>query len=77
MDDIDYYVKTKVMEALIECRKERGLTQTEVGEIVGKKKTTVASWEQGKSSPDIATLARLAAYYKKTISYFFGEEENL
>ena len=45
--DIDYEVSIKdtVRKVLIECRKEKGLTQTEVGKIVGKGKTAVANWE--------------------------------
>ena len=59
---------------LIECRKERHLTQTEVGEIVGKKKTTVASWEQGQTMPDAETLYLLAKYYGKSMNFMYGEE---
>lgn len=68
-------IKETVRQRLIECRKEKGVTQTEVGIIVNKGKTAVASWEQGISSPDIATLFRLAAYYNKTISYMYGESD--
>ena len=63
-----------VRNRLIECRIEANLTQKEVGEIVNKKPTTVASWEQGKSLPDIDTLYYLAKYYGKTLSFMFGEE---
>ena len=50
------------------------MTQTDVGKIVGKSKTAVASWEQGASMPDIVTLHRLATYYEKTIEFMYGEE---
>lgn len=63
-----------VRNRLIECRIESNLTQKEVGEIVNKKPTTVASWEQGKSLPDIDTLYYLTKYYGKTLSFMFGEE---
>lgn len=69
-------IKEIIRLKLIECRKEKGLTQTEVGLIVNKGKTAVASWEQGISSPDTATLFRLASYYNKTIGYMFGESDN-
>lgn len=68
-------IRKTIQNRLIECRKEKGLTQTEVGELVDKKKTTVASWEGGKSLPDADTLYRLATYYKKTISYMYGESD--
>ena len=70
----DEKLKNTIRQVLIECRKERNLTQTDVGKIVGKSKTAVASWEQGASMPDIVTLHRLATYYGKNIEYMFGEE---
>lgn len=62
------YIKNK----LIQCRIESGLTQKEVGEIVKKSPTAVASWEQGLSLPDIETLYRLTTYYGKTLDYMVG-----
>ena len=68
-------IREIVRANLIKCRKENGLTQTEVGMVIGKEKSTVASWEQGKSMPDIDTLYRLATYYHKTIGFMFGDED--
>lgn len=68
-------LKDRIRKVLIDCRNEYNLTQTEVGKIVGKSKTAVASWEQGLSMPDVATLYQLATYYQKSISYMYGEKE--
>lgn len=68
-------IRDCVREKLVECRKEFKLTQTQVGELVGKKKTTVASWEQGQTVPDIETLYRLATYYGKTLDYMIGVKD--
>lgn len=73
--DFDYTIKNNVRSILIECRHEKGLTQTDVGNIVGKSKTAVASWEQGLALPDIATLYRLSLYYRKTLEYMCGLED--
>lgn len=73
--DFETNIKDNVRKALIACRKEKGLTQTQVGQIVGKTKTAVASWEQGLTIPDIETLYRLSKYYGKTINYMYGESE--
>lgn len=73
--DFDYIIKSNVRYILIECRHEKGLTQTDVGNIVGKSKTAVASWEQGLALPDIATLYRLALYYRKSLEYMCGLED--
>lgn len=75
MADIDYLIKDKVRETIIECRKEKGITQTQLGDYLGKSKTTVASWEQGKSNPDIEMLYRMSKYFNKTISQMYGEEK--
>lgn len=67
-------IRDNIRRTLITCRNENQLTQTEVGKIVGKSKTAVASWEQGLSMPDAATLYRLAKYYEKSLAYMYGEE---
>ena len=72
----DEEIRAVVRKKLIECRQEKGVTQTEVGKVVGKSKNAVASWEQGLSMPDIAQLKRLATYYQKTIAYMYGEEND-
>lgn len=75
MNDFDYVIRTNVMDILIECRKEKGLTQKELAKAIDSKETTVASWEQGKSLPSIQMLYRLAKYYNKSIGYMYGEEK--
>ena len=71
----DNEINTIIRKRLIQCRKEANLTQKDVGEIVGKKPTTVATWEQGITMPDIETLYRLTKYYGKTLKYMFGETD--
>ena len=75
-NDVDYVIRAKVMEVLVECRKEKGLTQLELAKKFNISPTTVASWEQGKSLPSISMLYRLASYYQKTIGYMYGEKED-
>jgi transcriptional regulator with XRE-family HTH domain len=72
----DELMKNKIRSVLIELRTERNLSQTEVGKIVGKSKTAVASWEQGLSMPDAVTLYHLARYYGKSIDYMYGDSDN-
>ena len=68
-------MRDKVRKILIDLRIENKLTQTEVGQIVGKSKNAVASWEQGLSLPDIVTLYKLSRYYGHSLDYMFGEEK--
>lgn len=71
----DYEIRDTIRNRLIECRIESNLTQREVGEIVEKSPTAVASWEQGLSLPDIVTLIKLAKYYGKSLDFMFGEKD--
>ena len=71
----DDKLKNRIRNILIKCRTEREMTQTDVGKIVGKSKTAIASWEQGLSMPDAVTLFKLAQFYGKTIEYMYGETE--
>lgn len=71
----DYEIRDRIRTVLIECRLNKGISQTELGKILGKSKTAVASWEQGLSMPDAATLYKLSAYYQKSIGFMYGENE--
>lgn len=73
MNYTDEELRTNIRNSLIECRKEKGLSQLELARLIDSKPTTVASWEQGLSLPSIQMLYRLAKYYEKTLEYMYGE----
>ena len=70
----DDELKAIVQRNLRIFREEKGLNQTQVGEIVNKAKTSVASWEQGKSMPDAVTLYQLAKFFGKDLEDFYKIE---
>ena len=70
--DFTLNMRDTIKNTLIELRVANNLTQTDVGKVVGKSKTAVASWEQGLSLPDPVTLYRLAKYYGKSMDYMYG-----
>ena len=72
----DKIIIETIRKNLIQCRLDANLTQKQVGEIVGKKPTTVATWEQGKTMPDIETLYHLTKYYGKTLNFMYGIEDS-
>ena len=47
--------------AMARLRRERGLTLDELGELLGKSRQHLISWEKGRSSPSPANLVALAA----------------
>ena len=66
-------IRTAIRKRLILCRKQAGLTQEEVGKVVGKSSNAVASWEQGYSLPSLDNFLKLARFYNKSLEYMFGE----
>lgn len=68
----DYEIRQNIRDNITNLRIESGMTQTELGDLVGKKKTTVATWEQGGALPDAPTLYRLATYFNKTMDYMYN-----
>ena len=57
---------------IINKRKELNLTQSELAAKVNLKKNTIASWEQGLSSPDIDTIVILLKLFEMSFYEFTG-----
>lgn len=57
---------------IINKRKELDMTQSELANAVNLKKNTIASWEQGLSSPDIDTIAILLRLFNMDFYEFTG-----
>lgn len=71
----DEELREQIKKSLIVCRTDKGLTQKELGTIVGKSENAVASWEQGLSLPSITMLYRLSLFYGKPLEFFYGESK--
>ena len=55
-------MKYEIKNRIKELRKDKGLTQKQLAELVNKSETGLASWEQGLSEPsvnDIRTLCKI------------------
>jgi len=70
----DYQLRTLIQNRIKDCRNEIGITQTELGKLIGKSKTGVAAWEQGDSLPSPDELYQLAKIFNKSINYMYGED---
>lgn len=57
---------------LRDLRREKNLTGAELGKILNLKKTTISSWENGKSYPEVETLLKLAKYFDVSLDYLMG-----
>lgn len=57
---------------LKDARTFAGLTQKEVANILKLKQPTIASYESGRTEPDIETLGKLAQLYDVSVDYLIG-----
>lgn len=64
------------MERLKELRKERRLTQTQVGNYLGITVSAYGNYELGQREPSIDMLLKLADYFGVTVDYLLGRDAN-
>ena len=55
-------------------RMDRGLSQQELGELLGISSAAVSKWERGQSAPDVDMLARLADAFGISMDELCGHE---
>lgn len=61
-------IKENISKNIAKYRKEKGLSQSALAEMVGAKNlTTVSSWERGISSPDADTIIKLCSLFDITL----------
>lgn len=60
-------------EKLKQLRKEKNLSQVEMANILNVHQTAVSQWEQGRTTPDMQTLIKIADYFQVTVDYLLGK----
>lgn len=58
---------TKSGEFIADLRKSKGMTQSELGELVGAGDKTISKWERGINVPDVIMLSNLAKIFDVSI----------
>ncbi|RMD04035.1 XRE family transcriptional regulator [Clostridium autoethanogenum] len=59
--------KLQIGEIIFKLRKEKGITQDQLGGFIGVSTAAVSKWESGNSYPDITLLPVLASYFNVSI----------
>ena len=54
-------------EKLQELRKQKGITQEELAEILFVSRTAISKWESGRGYPNIDSLKAIGKFYGVTI----------
>ena len=65
----------KFAARLIALRKERGLSQEDIGKIINKKRSTISGYETEGKEPDIDTICVLADYFDVSTDYLLGNAD--
>ena len=64
-------------EKLQELRKQRGLTQEELAEVLFVSRTAVSKWESGRGYPNIDSLKAIARFFGVSVDALLSGEELL
>ena len=64
------------MQALIDARKERGMTQKELAEVTGISQADISRLERGTGNPSIKTLQRVAQALQMALRIEFVPLQN-
>lgn len=62
-------------ERLKNLRKEAGLTQQQLADIVGTTQQNIGFWETGRQHPKNPSLVKLANYFNVTTDYLLGNTD--
>ena len=67
----------ELSEKLQELRKQKGLTQEELAEILFVSRTAVSKWESGRGIPNIESLKAISKYFSVSIDELLSGDEIL
>ncbi len=62
-------------ERIKSLRDERGLTQVELGKVIGVSKSSICRWEKDQADLKGEYAIRLAEYFDVSIDYLLGKTE--
>ena len=62
----------KLHESIKRLRKEKGMTQEKLAEVLGVTVGAVSKWENGNNTPDIVTLMMLADFFEVSVDVLLG-----
>mgnify|MGYP003611255950 CR=1 FL=1 len=70
------FVRNEIAKNLAYFRKEKKLTQEDLGQQLGVKRNTVSSWESGINAIDVEVLFQICQILNVSVSDLFGKFAN-
>ena len=64
----------KFSEKLIELRKQKGLSQEELGNMIDVSRQTVSKWEAEQTTPEVDKVKELSKVFNVSIEYLLNDE---
>ncbi len=61
---------------LRQLRKEKDISQEELGKVLSLTKASISLYESGKREPDFETLQKIASFFNVTTDYLLGRTDN-
>lgn len=65
-----------VLNCIKKLRKERNLTQAQLGEALGVSASTIGMYEQGRREPDRKMFLRLSKFFNVPLEYLMNAFDN-
>lgn len=64
-----------VAERIKQLRKKKGISQSELAEVICVKNNTVLTWERGTRKSDFEALNLLSDYFEVSFEYILGSSD--
>jgi len=58
-----------------DLRKNKRMSQSDLGKMIGVSQTTVTAWETGRAEPASAYISKLADFFNVSADYLLGRPE--
>lgn len=58
---------------ILQARKNKKYSQSELGELLGVSRQTISNWENGQSIPDVSSLKKLEQYLNIPLDELLGQ----
>lgn len=60
---------------IIYCRKKAGMSQEELGEVIGVSRQAISKWETGEATPEVGKLLLLSKNFGVTTDWLLSDDE--